>query len=124
MPLTEPFDEFYDLPDRQKDAITLQREIMTLPPGAAFHCSFTPHQTAVDLLARLAAADTPLAAEAAAVLQDWRDALATPEQVEMVDTSVDLEVGGGAYVSTADGEGFWISTWTWIDTPDDTDCTP
>jgi hypothetical protein len=82
-------------------------------PGAAFHQDFIPHGHAVDLLVKIAASDARFAADARAVLEEWRNGLATPEQMRRVVTNDELEVGGGAVVSEAD-DGYWITTWTWV----------
>jgi hypothetical protein len=99
---------------RRARSIEIQQEIFAQPPDTAFHQSFLPAQHAVQLLATIAASNSPFADDARIVLRRWRQSLATPAQMAMVETSFDLEVGGGAGISPVPGEGYWITTWTWI----------
>jgi len=92
------------MPERQEHAIELQWEIAALPSSAAFHQSFIPHGHVVDLLVKIAVSDSRFAADARTEFEEWRNGLATPEQIP----NHELEVGGGAVVSEAD-EGWVIA---------------
>ena len=111
-------DEHHHLHRKRKArSIEIQREILAQPPDTAFHQSFIPAWHAVRLLATIGASDSPWADDALTILRGWRRSLATPEQMAMVETDDDLEIGGGACISPAQGEGYWITTWTWIHEP-------
>ena len=92
------------MPERQEHAIELQWEIAAPPPSAAR--GFIPYGHAVDLLVKIAVSDSRFAADARTVFEEWRNGLATPEQIP----NHELEVGGGAVVSEAD-DGPGLGTW-------------
>jgi hypothetical protein len=84
-------------------------------PHEAFDITFAPGALAVNLLAKVAN-DTasPHQRQAQIALAAWRECLATPEQLAMVDTNDEREVDyAGSCVSKSDG-GFFIQTWTWV----------
>ena len=84
-----------DIPisERQEDAIELQRDIAALPAGAAFHQDFIPHGAGGRSAGQDRGVGCPLAAEARTVFEEWRNGLATPEQMRRVVTNDELEVG-------------------------------
>src|SRR5690242_459023 len=100
---------------RKADHIQWQQEALSTPPDQPWTCSFDGHNMAVKLLAKVAAADREFADEAREVLQHWRAALATPDEMALVDTHTASELCAAAVTSRVPEEGgLWISTWTWV----------
>lgn len=85
-------------------------------PVAAFPMSFHPSHKAVKLLAEIANANLHgYSTRAAEILEDWRDSLATPAHIAMVQTSDELEIDDhGACISSSD-RGFFIQAWVWVE---------
>jgi hypothetical protein len=86
-----------------------------------FPMSFGPAAAAIDLLAKVASSRSSFRLEAREVLERWRGALATPQQIEMVSINDDLEIDSDGCCVSASDKGFFIQTWTWVGYPDDYD---
>lgn len=80
-----------------------------------FDITFGPGALAVNLLAKVANdAASPHQKQAQVALAAWRQSLATPAQIALVDTDDEREIDyAGACISKSD-RGFFIQTWTWV----------
>ena len=91
-----------------------------------FDVSFRPAHEAVRLLAEIAngTAGSLARQRAADAVNAWRDSLATPAQISVVETSDDLEIDDeGACVSLGEG-GFFIQAWSWVSYQDHPELEP
>ncbi len=81
-------------------------------------CSYTPVSEMLELLTKIANGEEVSKADALDAVQSWQAGLATPEQIALVPTSDELEVDdhGAGISEPGDGSGFFIQTWTWVDT--------
>ncbi len=91
-----------------------------------FPITFGPAELAVNLLAQVANDDaSPHQKQAQVALASWRQSLATPAQVALVDTDDELEIDDAGACVSEGSDGFFIQTWTWIEcdmSSEDQDC--